>query len=246
MNLEEIKKQMATMSEESLRESARAELSKRDPRTLIDICLAVMNREQLEEWVLPSLCEQKNTYGKLIYGKLTESAVKRLLPDLGWVDGLLKVALKDSAVLSHRLFTNHRIRLVTEGLVDDSILVSVHAPVVEKTADAKPDEKLDAGPVPPAAAPLDEKDKPAETNEKETRDYKISGLPKQLDDLEKLFAWIQMCGSVGHSGAAQISVDGDGSAQLKFQKGEQELEVPEDMKDIERSADGPEYRVGIN
>ncbi len=72
----------------------------------------------------------------------------------------------------------------------------------------------------------------------ETRKYEVTGKVRQLDNLEKLFKWVEYCGDVGHSGSATISVDGDGSAHLKFTG--VDAEVPE----TERHS-GVELKVGL-
>lgn len=74
--------------------------------------------------------------------------------------------------------------------------------------------------------------------EEETRKYKVSGKPDQLDNLEKLLKWIEYCGNVGHSGTAEISVDGDGAAHLRFDGVSAELPEVTDGR-------GPEVKVGI-
>jgi len=74
--------------------------------------------------------------------------------------------------------------------------------------------------------------------DEETRSYEVTGKPEQLDNLEKLLKWVEYCGNVGHSGTAKLSVDGDGSARLKFDG------VTADLPDETGSYD-PEVHVGI-
>jgi hypothetical protein len=84
----------------------------------------------------------------------------------------------------------------------------------------------------------------------------VTGKAKQLDKLEEFLAWIQYCGNVGHSGTAELSVDGDGAARLKIDKvtgkatvGEYEAEAHEPLKakdNYEAEGDGPELTVGID
>jgi len=77
------------------------------------------------------------------------------------------------------------------------------------------------------------------------RTYTVEGREHHLDELEKLLAWIAYCGAVGHSGSAEISVDGDGSAHLTIKGGEIEKNKKE-ITDIEPSSMGkPELKVGI-
>lgn len=70
-------------------------------------------------------------------------------------------------------------------------------------------------------------------NANETRSYEVSGKVRQLDNLEKLFKWVEYCGSVGHSGSATIFVDGDGAARLKFTGVDAELPDVDDDARVE-------------
>ncbi|MCK9543226.1 MAG: hypothetical protein M0R03_14490 [Novosphingobium sp.] len=56
------------------------------------------------------------------------------------------------------------------------------------------------------------------------REYKISGSEEYLDEIERMFDFITYCCSVGHSAVFKVSVDGDGSANLKVTKVSGELE----------------------
>lgn len=76
----------------------------------------------------------------------------------------------------------------------------------------------------------------------ETRKYEVTAYPDQLDKLEQFFKWIQSCGSIGHSGSAELSVDGDGSARIKFKGLKKDLEPVE----ISDRARGPELKIGID
>jgi hypothetical protein len=79
----------------------------------------------------------------------------------------------------------------------------------------------------------------------ETRTYKITSRPHNLDRLEKLFGWASYLGKVGHSGAAEFSVDGDGSGQMTFERGGKEIEKPDDY-DSEHTSSGIEYHTGLD
>lgn len=58
--------------------------------------------------------------------------------------------------------------------------------------------------------------------EDETRTYTITCWPEHLDQLEKLFSWMNMTRG-GHSGAAEIYIDGDGAARVEIKKKDGEL-----------------------
>lgn len=64
-------------------------------------------------------------------------------------------------------------------------------------------------------------------DKKETRTYKVKGDPEQLDELEKLFRWIDFCCRAGHSGRINLSVDGDGVANIQFD------DLPKSKDDID-------------
>lgn len=76
----------------------------------------------------------------------------------------------------------------------------------------------------------------------ETRTYTISARPEHLDKIEELFSWINSTRS-GHSGAAKISVDGDGAARVTVEKKDGELKKhnEEEVHDSQRI----EFSVGL-
>lgn len=76
--------------------------------------------------------------------------------------------------------------------------------------------------------------------EKETRTYTATAKPNQLDEFEKLLRWVDACCSMGHSGTAEISVDGDGAAKIKI-----EGLKPSTDKLPEPPPKGPELTVSI-
>lgn len=79
--------------------------------------------------------------------------------------------------------------------------------------------------------------------EQETRDYTIEGSPRNLDELERMFHWIEELGSVGHSGSCELYVDGDGAARVHF-KG---LTVePKKIDEDETPSRGPEIKFGLD
>lgn len=81
----------------------------------------------------------------------------------------------------------------------------------------------------------------------ETRYYKITGRPHQLDELEHLLAWADHCGAIGHSGSAKLWIDGDGSARMKIvrdMEGEEaKLSLPDDY---DSNNSDPELSIGID
>jgi hypothetical protein len=74
----------------------------------------------------------------------------------------------------------------------------------------------------------------------ETRQYEIKAPPDQLDELEKLFAWVEFCSKAGHSASADVFVDGDGAASFEF-GGLQTEYKGED----ENSGKDPELHIGL-
>lgn len=77
-----------------------------------------------------------------------------------------------------------------------------------------------------------------------TRTYTISGLNRNLDQLEKLFHWMEYCGRVGHSGKAEVFIDGDGAARPKFEG--MKTKAPTEKEMPEPPAEGPEISVGLD
>lgn len=81
----------------------------------------------------------------------------------------------------------------------------------------------------------------------ETRTYKITSRPHNLDRLEKLLGWASHLGHIGHSGAAKFEVDGDGSGQIDIKCGNREIKTPEDYDNDGRSVEGRfEYTTGLD
>jgi hypothetical protein len=90
-----------------------------------------------------------------------------------------------------------------------------------------------------------------EALDKVTRKYEITGSEKQLDELESLLAWAQYLGSIGHSGTAEFSVDGDGSARIEVKKGNSKIKLDDNdehwvNKDGHIRHCGTEFKVGLN
>ena len=82
-----------------------------------------------------------------------------------------------------------------------------------------------------------------ESSAKETRTYKISCQPEYLDKIETLFRWMNMTAG-GHSGTAQISIDGDGRPRVKIEKEDGELYKPDE--DFEPNCSGKaEFKVDL-
>lgn len=81
--------------------------------------------------------------------------------------------------------------------------------------------------------------------ETKTVKFEVTGSPKQLEELEKLFGWVQYLGNIGHSGSMKLFVDGDGSARLKIRADGKDVEKPEDYKN-ESSDKDIEYEVGLD
>lgn len=54
--------------------------------------------------------------------------------------------------------------------------------------------------------------------ETETREYKVTGEKDQLDEVEKMFWFMQHLGQIGASRTFEVSVDGDGAARLEFER----------------------------
>lgn len=88
-----------------------------------------------------------------------------------------------------------------------------------------------------------------EALEEVTRNYEVTGSELQLDNLESLLAWIQHLGNVGHSGTAEISVDGDGAARLQVKQGKRKLNIKKKhWKDADKTTSvcGTEFHVGLD
>lgn len=78
--------------------------------------------------------------------------------------------------------------------------------------------------------------------EQETRDYKVEGSPRNLDELERVFHWIEELGSVGHSGSCELFVDGDGAARVHFEG----LTAEPKKVDEDSPSRGPEIKFGLD
>lgn len=82
-----------------------------------------------------------------------------------------------------------------------------------------------------------------ESSDRETRTYNITADPEHLDELERFFSWINITRS-GHSGSAQLYVDGDGRARVEISRKGAALKKPEE-EIHSTSGGGPEYKVGL-
>lgn len=80
-----------------------------------------------------------------------------------------------------------------------------------------------------------------EAAERETRTYHITSRPDHLDQIEQFFAWMNSTRS-GHSGSAEMAIDGDGAARVEIERKDGELKKP-DEEVQPRSGRGPEYKV---
>lgn len=74
------------------------------------------------------------------------------------------------------------------------------------------------------------------------RIIKLSGNPQHIDELEKMLAYIQRLGNIGHSTSFRVNVDGDGFFRVECtdEKGTKlskkwldEITSPNNDKDIE-------------
>lgn len=77
--------------------------------------------------------------------------------------------------------------------------------------------------------------------ESETRTYEITAWPEHLDELERFFWWINSTRS-GHSGSAELYVDGDGAACVEISRKGAALQKPKEEVHPS-SGRGPEYKV---
>lgn len=84
----------------------------------------------------------------------------------------------------------------------------------------------------------------AQGREKELRTYTISARSDHLDQIEKLFAWINMTRG-GHSGAASIAIDGDGAARVTIEKKDGKLPKA-DSYDGHQEQKPVEFSVGLD
>jgi len=83
-----------------------------------------------------------------------------------------------------------------------------------------------------------------EPPERETRTYHITSRPDHLDQIEQLFAWMNST-RAGHSGSAEIGIDGDGAARVEIEREGGELKKPDEEVEP-RSGRGPEYKVCLD
>ena len=82
-------------------------------------------------------------------------------------------------------------------------------------------------------------------SEYETRTYEIEARPDHLDQLEELFAWMNMT-SGGHSGSALLYVDGDGAARLTVTRQDGDLKVFDADAHPSQSGGKPELEIGLD
>lgn len=59
-----------------------------------------------------------------------------------------------------------------------------------------------------------EKSKEKPDKEEQERTYTVKARADHLNEFERLLHWLDYCSSVGHSGTAKISIDGDGAGKL--------------------------------
>lgn len=83
----------------------------------------------------------------------------------------------------------------------------------------------------------------ADKREYETRTYTINARPDHLDKLETLFSWMNSTRG-GHSGGAEVYIDGDGAARVTIERKDGDLYKPE--KDVKPKCNGKtEFSVGL-
>ncbi len=124
MLVDEARRKLDALAMEDVKELARKELLKRDANTLADVCVTLMDREQLSEWAIPSVVSET----KKKYGRLDEQALKRSFPELTVDDGKIRISLSRSVDVTNEMY-EAGVRLVCEGYSGDDLLMSVWAPI---------------------------------------------------------------------------------------------------------------------
>ena len=54
-------------------------------------------------------------------------------------------------------------------------------------------------------------------NQKYFIKFIVEGYKEELSEFMRLLAYIERCGTIGHSGTIHVNVDGDGTGRLKFE-----------------------------
>lgn len=80
-----------------------------------------------------------------------------------------------------------------------------------------------------------------EARDYETRTYTVNARPDHLDELEKFFSWVNST-RAGHSGAAELVIDGDGAARVTIEKKGGELKK-HDEDEVHTGGNKAEYKV---
>ena len=135
MLVEEARKKLDALALEDVKELARRELLKRDQNTLADVCLTLMDREQLTEWAVPVVVNEEKETQPVKYGRLNGEALKRLFPTSTVEEDRLRIPLDDCVKLTNETFEQHGVRLVCEGYGGSSLLMGGWAPIPEEKED---------------------------------------------------------------------------------------------------------------
>lgn len=81
-----------------------------------------------------------------------------------------------------------------------------------------------------------------ESAETETRTYTVTSRAEFLDQIERLFSWINST-NTGHSGSVELSIDGDGAARVTVDKKDGKLPKLDDAEI--HTAQSPEFKVNL-
>jgi hypothetical protein len=141
MLVDEAKKKLDVLSLEDVQELARGEFQKRDINTLADVCIALMDKEQLSEWAIPAIISEERHHPTKC-GRLNEQALKKMFPQFVIENDRVYVPLAQSTVVANEMFEKNSVRLVCEGYSGDDLLMSAFGPIIED--ETRMDSKADA------------------------------------------------------------------------------------------------------
>jgi len=132
-SVNDIRERLKRMTQDDLREFVRKELHDRDRRTLADLCLQLMDRDEMVEWAIPVAFAAMN---ESKYGKLKETGIRKILPKAELHSGLVKMSVEECSKLTHELFQKKGIRVVCEGTGIGCVYASLYAPLPKTIQEA--------------------------------------------------------------------------------------------------------------
>lgn len=142
MLVDEAHQKLDTLAIEDVKELARKELLRRDVHTLADVCVTLMDKEQLSEWAVPFVVNEEREKRPVKYGRLNENALKRLFPKFTVEEDKVRIPLGQSATIANEMFETNSVRLVCEGYSGDHLLMGVWA-IVEEMEEVSEQTKIE-------------------------------------------------------------------------------------------------------